>query len=101
WFRALASALDSTSYALSLLLTVYLTGLVIGSWLFARRPSPASPLRRFGEISLLFAFAALGSLLLLGQLRALEHFVPLGATPARTYLAMALRAAAVLLLPCI
>ncbi|HEY8209038.1 MAG TPA: fused MFS/spermidine synthase [Myxococcaceae bacterium] len=97
WFRALASALDSTSYALSLLLTVYLTGLVAGAWLFARRPLPTSPLRRFGEVALLFAFAALGSLALLGQLRGLEHLVPLGRAP---FLAMALRAATVLLIPC-
>lgn len=88
WFRALASVLDSTSYALSLLLAVYLLGLVAGAWLFALRPPPAAPLRRFGEVQLLFAFAALGSLILLGQIRALEH------------LSMALRAAAVLFLPC-
>ncbi|HZN91313.1 MAG TPA: fused MFS/spermidine synthase [Myxococcales bacterium] len=100
WFRALASAMDSTSYALSLLLAVYLAGLVAGAWLFARRPPPSAPLRRFGEVQLLFAFAALGSLLLLGQLRALEHLVPLGLAPAQASLAMALRAAAVLFLPC-
>ncbi|HVE85843.1 MAG TPA: hypothetical protein VND93_23470, partial [Myxococcales bacterium] len=100
WFRSLASALDSTSYALSLLLSVYLAGLVLGSWLFARRPPPAELLRRFGEVELLFAFAALGSLLLLGQLRALEHLVPLGDAPAQAPVAMALRAAAVLLVPC-
>jgi len=88
WFRALASVLDSTSYALSLLLAVYLLGLVAGAWLFALRPPPISPLRRFSEVELLFAFAALGSLALLGQVRALEH------------VSMVLRAAAVLLVPC-
>jgi len=88
WFRALASVLDSTSYALSLLLAVYLLGLVAGAWLFALRPLPSAPLRRFGEVQLLFAFAALGSLALLGQVRALEH------------LSMALRVAAVLFVPC-
>ncbi|HYV44003.1 MAG TPA: hypothetical protein VFA20_04035 [Myxococcaceae bacterium] len=88
WFRALASVLDSTSYALSLLLAVYLLGLVAGAWLFALRPPPVAPLHRFGEVELLFAFAALGSLALLGQVRALEH------------LSMALRATAVLLVPC-
>jgi spermidine synthase len=96
WFRALASALDSTSYAFSLLLSVYLASIVAGSWLYARRPSPRPPLARFAEVQALFALAALLSLLLLGQLRALEHLF----TSAPPYLAMALRAAAVLLVPC-
>lgn len=96
WFRALASTLDSTSYAFSLLLSVYLASIVAGSWLYARRPSPRPPLARFAEVQALFSLAALLSLLLLGQLRALEHLFTSG-TP---YVSMGLRAAVVLAIPC-
>jgi len=64
WFRVLATYLDSTAYAFSVLLTTFLLGLVLGGLTYTRLPGPGS-LGRLARIELWLALAGLVSLVLL------------------------------------
>lgn len=68
WFRGLHAFVKSSTYAFSLLLVVYLAGLVLGGWRFARVVGRRREgWRWLAELQLLVAAATLGSVALLGR----------------------------------
>ncbi|MHB8879477.1 MAG: fused MFS/spermidine synthase [Myxococcaceae bacterium] len=103
WFRILSAALDSTTYAFTLLLVTFLLGLVLGGLFYARARSRTRPLEQLAGIQAALALAGVLSLALLGQIRPLGHRLEGLLQPAgghlAAYLAMLLQAALIILVP--
>ncbi len=71
WARALVFILDNTSHAFTTMLSAFLFGLALGSWLVARRVDSARRLFiTFGIIEVLIGFFALLSIPVFGNLGA-------------------------------
>lgn len=79
WFRVLANAGMHTVYAFSAMLTTYLLGLVLGSFLCARFLASRKDrlVRYFAEIQLAIAIGGVLSLVLLGRLDFAARFTAL------------------------
>jgi spermidine synthase len=102
WMRALVLSIGSSTYAFTVVLTVYIAGLGVGSALAARWKS-ARPSMAFGLLQFLLSVTCLGSLLLLGRLpRLLGTLVSEGVSSLGSFALVAiLVAATALLLPAI
>lgn len=67
WFRVLHAFVKSSTYAFTLLLTTYLTGVVLGGAFAARAPSRATPWRAAAEAFAFLAAAVVASVAVLGR----------------------------------
>lgn len=98
WFRVLSTFLSATSYAFTLMLVVFLLGLVLGGviygWRISRHPRPMDALVACQSA---LAFAALASMLILGQGRLVSGLAVLIA--GRGYTPMMVHAGLVMLVP--
>lgn len=104
WFRLLMGVMESTAYALTLLLFTFLLGLVLGGLWYAQRLSRhPKPLELLVGLQSGLAFAGLFSLLFLGQSQLLQRLVRFGLVSVGLggwgYLAPLLHAGLVILVP--
>ncbi len=103
WFRVLSTALDSSTYAFTLMLVTFLLGLVVGGLVYALRLAErVRALELFVAVESLLALAGLLSLALLGLSQPVSQILAGwmgGLGPRAVYGGMLLHAALVILVP--
>ncbi|HSP81119.1 MAG TPA: fused MFS/spermidine synthase, partial [Myxococcaceae bacterium] len=103
WFRVLATSLDSSTYAFTILLVTFRVGLVVGGLVYSLRlAGRVRELELFVTVEGLLAFAGLLSLALLGLSRPVSQVLSGwvgGWGPNAVYVGMLLHAALVILVP--
>ncbi len=103
WFRVLSTALDSSTYAFTILLVTFLLGLVIGGLVYSLRLAKRGrELELFVSVEALLAFTGLVSMALLGLSKPVGKILASwfsGWGPQAGYVGMLLHASLVILLP--
>lgn len=75
WFRVLRAFVKSSTYAFSLLLTVYLLGVVLGGIAVIRRAPPLRPWRATAALFATLAASVVTSVAVLGRAGTLSHWM--------------------------
>jgi spermidine synthase len=75
WFRVLRAFVKSSTYAFSLLLTVYLLGVVVGGLAVTRRASPERPWRTTSALFATLAASVVTSVAVIGRAGTLSHWM--------------------------
>lgn len=103
WFRVLSTSLDSSTYAFTILLVTFLTGLVLGGLVYALKfAGRGRELELFVSVEALLAFAGLVSFALLGLSRPVQQVLAgalAGWGEHALYVGMLLHAALIILVP--